>query len=373
MNYDVVMKFFISCTLFYPAKLGGPANTLYWLSKGLIAAGNSVEVVCTNRHIEDKSVPFDMLYNVSGISVTYCTSISKLLKISWRAVKRCDSALLSSVCDIHELIIAVFALVLGKKVIWSPRGEFTESAIGGSVIKKLYFALVKLIVSRHLIFHATSQDEYDCIKRVMGVKSEVVIIQNYIEIPQLENRVDQKIPFFLYIGRIAPIKAIDNLIKGLSLSSTFKNSSYILKIAGGVEDKFKDYYEYLHNLVHDQQLDDKVIFVGVKYGKEKMQTYCDAHFVFLVSNSENFGNVVIESLSQGTPVVASLGTPWEALPGQKAGFWIDNSPESIAETIDSIIEMNDDEYRLFRQGALRFSESFNVYKNATLWVDAFRS
>lgn len=365
------MNFFISCTLFHPAKLGGPANTLYWLSKGLVASGNCVEVVCTNRHVEDPDIPLDTSFNKSGITVTYCTSIFKLLKKSWSAVKKNDSVLLSSVCDIHELVIAIFSMILRKKVIWSPRGEFTTSAIGGSFLKKTYFTLVKLLVSRHVIFHATSQDEYECIKNVMGEKGSIVIIPNFMEVPELEVRNPLKAPYFLYLGRIAPIKAIDNLLKGLSLSSTFEQSAFTLEIAGGVEDKFKDYYLSLKELIHDLNLENKVRFVGAKYGKDKMQAYCNAHFMFLISKSENFGNVVIESLSQGTPVVASKGTPWEKLPDEKAGFWIDNSPESIAKIVDDIIQLSDVEYNTYRKGALKFSETFDVYKNAEKWVDAF--
>lgn len=62
----------------------------------------------------------------------------------------------------------------------------------------------------------------------------------------------------------------------------------------------------------------------------------------MVSHSENFGNVIIlESLSQGTPVVASKGTPWEELNINNAGYWIDNSPDNIGQTIDKLISMSE--------------------------------
>ena len=72
-------------------------------------------------------------------------------------------------------------------------------------------------------------------------------------------------------------------------------------------------------------------------GEEKYKLYANAYFSILVSHSENFGNVVIEALSQGTPVIASKGTPWEQL-AEKAGFWIDNDENSIACCIDISIE-----------------------------------
>ena len=51
------------------------------------------------------------------------------------------------------------------------------------------------------------------------------------------------------------------------------------------------------------------------------------------SHNENFGNVVVESLSQGTPVIASTGTPWKILEKYHAGYWIKNNPENIAKKI----------------------------------------
>ena len=43
---------------------------------------------------------------------------------------------------------------------------------------------------------------------------------------------------------------------------------------------------------------------------------------FLISESENFGNVVIEAMAQGTPVVTSLGTPWSILKENNVGYHI---------------------------------------------------
>ena len=53
---------------------------------------------------------------------------------------------------------------------------------------------------------------------------------------------------------------------------------------------------------------------------------------------ENFGMIVPEALLVGTPVMASLGTPWKELDDHDCGWWRDNSPESVARVIDVIVE-----------------------------------
>ena len=54
----------------------------------------------------------------------------------------------------------------------------------------------------------------------------------------------------------------------------------------------------------------------------------------------NFGMIVTEALSVGTPVMASLGTPWEELNTIGCGWWIDRTPENIAQVMRQVMEMS---------------------------------
>ena len=60
---------------------------------------------------------------------------------------------------------------------------------------------------------------------------------------------------------------------------------------------------------------------------------------------ENFGMIIPEALLTGTPVMASLGTPWKALNQEKCGWWCDNSPETIASVINEINSLSSGELR----------------------------
>ena len=54
----------------------------------------------------------------------------------------------------------------------------------------------------------------------------------------------------------------------------------------------------------------------------------------------NFGMIVTRGLSVGTPVMASLGTPWEELNTIGCGWWIDRTPENIAQVMRQVMEMS---------------------------------
>ena len=58
----------------------------------------------------------------------------------------------------------------------------------------------------------------------------------------------------------------------------------------------------------------------------------------LPSRNENFGNVYLESLRVGTPIIASKFTPWENVIKFKCGLITNNKVENIALNIDRFIE-----------------------------------
>ncbi len=368
------MRLLFPLHLFYPSKIGGPANALYWLCKGLSKNGNDVTVIATRMGIDEGRVEYNKWVNIDGIKTRYCDTVSKrsltVIFHSIKCLRYVDIVVFSSICYLPNFFIAVAAILLGKRIVWSPRGELFETAVAGSAIKKTYFFSLRYLIGRHIVFHATSEAEQRTVLNYFP-NAKVFIIPNYMELPA-RHIVNTDYSSFLYVGRIAPIKAIEKLIEGLSLSRRFMASHFKLIIVGGVEKQFEGYYNGLLEIIEQLCLKDKVIFRGSLTGEEKYKAFAAARYSFLVSNSENFGNVVIESLSQGTPVVASKGTPWEKLPSKHAGFWIDNTPGEIAKTIDLIINQSSEEYSKYRVGALNYSNSFDIKEHVREWETLLR-
>ena len=130
----------------------------------------------------------------------------------------------------------------------------------------------------------------------------------------------------------------------------------------------------LKELVSDLNLSNKIIFLGHIGSEGKQMLYANAYFTFMPSHTENFGNVVIESLAQGTPVVASKGTPWQILRDRKAGFWVENEVSSLASVINKIIDLNIEEYNALRENARQLAyEEFNIDSNIEKWITTYQS
>lgn len=106
-----------------------------------------------------------------------------------------------------------------------------------------------------------------------------------------------------------------------------------------------EYESFLREEVERLGLSEKVIFHGFVSGKEKFEALASLDCLFVPSDMENFGMIVPEALMVGTPVMASLGTPWESLNTNKCGWWVDHSPESIAKVIDRLSELSESEIK----------------------------
>jgi glycosyltransferase involved in cell wall biosynthesis len=369
------MKALISTGLFYPSKLGGVASALHWMAKGLVSKGIEVSVVSMYKYIEDDRVESDNWGVIDGIKVLYCNAKTKLahkvILQSIKQIKNNEVIILASFHFIPCFFVGLYALLFSnKKIIWSPHGELFNSAINNNKIKYVYIKLLKLLFAKSVIFHATSEEEKEIIQQYFGHNTKVIVIPNYMELPEKEER-NSNDKYLLYVGRIVPIKALDNLVIGLKKSELFVKSDYKLLLAGY---NSGEYYGSLIKLIVDNGLSEKVIFLGNITGREKNKLYANAYFTFLVSHSENFGNVVVESLAQGTPVVASQGTPWQSLVQNNSGYWIENDAESIAKCVDNIIQLPLYKYEMMRANAFKFcSDNFDVYKNIDNWIEVIKN
>ena len=202
---------------------------------------------------------------------------------------------------------------------------------------------------------------------MFGDSTRVIQIPNYIEIPKLVQRRPQN--YFLAIGRITAKKALDQLIRALSISQNFLSSNFILKIAGRGDEQYVD---ELRRLVTELGLSDKVEFAGQIEGEAKQQLFADAYWTFMPSHTENFGLVILESLAQNTPVLASTFSPWKSVEDERVGIWCDNDSQTLAQKIDQILGMTDGEYENYRSGGRQFVlERFDIASNIRQWEDFY--
>jgi glycosyltransferase involved in cell wall biosynthesis len=151
---------------------------------------------------------------------------------------------------------------------------------------------------------------------------------------QLQQQDKDSPPYFLFVGRLHPVKAIHLLIRAFA---QLGDDRFLLKIAGPTQTREQAYADGLHKLVSELGLQQRVTFMGEVQGSIKWQLYRDAWAVCLPSFSEVIGLVNLEAAAAGTPVITTRETgvteDWDLC----GGLFIDPEEGSILSGLQKAI------------------------------------
>ncbi|MBO0933562.1 glycosyltransferase [Fibrella aquatilis] len=371
------MHVFYPIGTFYPAQSGGPSNSVYWLAKALVRQGVKVTVVSTDTDQPD-TTPRDQWLSTNAGRVRYVSTRRHNLPWrhigqSWQVLPSTDIVHLTSLFYPLSMAVAVLALWQKKQLVWSPRGELAPAALSiRPQLKRVVLRLIRCWTSR-ITFHATSPDETAQIKTQFGTNVRVVELPNYLELPApyAPSGSAPCAPYLFYLGRLHPIKALDRLLEALALSSAFQNGPWQLRLVGTDAD---GYGATLRQQAKTLGLSHRVHIEPPVSGEAKQQLLAGAYALVLPSHSENFGNVVVEALAHGTPVIAALGTPWAILAAEEAGFWVANDPAALGATLDVCLSLPSSKYAHYRQQAMTLARTqFDIDTNSHRWLSAYNS
>lgn len=229
-----------------------------------------------------------------------------------------------------------------KPYIITPHGMLYPQALKRSAWKKnilLSIGGVSKDLTIASCIHATCKEEM-LHYRALGYKNPVAVIPNPVPIPDFlqEIRHDNNIKRIGFLGRLHPRKNVEALIDAwILLATKVKDAELLIMGKGDTE-----YEQLLKNKVRQHNLHN-VIFAGFVTGREKFEKLASLTALCVPSDFENFGMIVTEALSVGTPVIASSGTPWQELNTNQCGYWINNDVHAIANTIEKIFELQDSE------------------------------
>ena len=96
--------------------------------------------------------------------------------------------------------------------------------------------------------------------------------------------------------------------------------------------------------------------VAMRITRAEWAALREADVLVVPSDFENFGNIVVEAMACGVPVVASKGTPWRILEEERCGCWTDNAPGAIADALARLATLSADERRAMGQRAVALAD-----------------
>ena len=210
------------------------------------------------------------------------------------------------------------ALRAGTPLVRMPHGCLNPAALRHGAWKKaLVSPLERRAMRRAACVMVTTGAEKAAVDRwVRGVRHVEVVglgVDDLLAPDLPPKRTDDGPKTFLFVGRLHPLKGLDLLLAALPEGSE-------LRVIAPDGDGARARYE---RLARRLGVADRVAFLGVKTGTEKLAEMRRADALVLPTHSENFGFAVAEALVVGTPAVTTKGAPWEGLVTHRCGWWTD--------------------------------------------------
>ncbi|MEO9211430.1 MAG: glycosyltransferase [Ginsengibacter sp.] len=245
----------------------------------------------------------------------------------------------------------------GPRRILSARGMLHPGALSQKKWKKkIFLQIFKILEFQHKVnFHATDLQEEDYIHRFFGKMSTTFIASNFPNqigaIPLKKKEIGEL--HLISVGIVNPMKNILLVIE--SLENLKGNIQY--DIYGAIKDE--NYWDQCIAKIKLLPKNISVIMHKEIEPKDVKGKLANAHVFILPSKSENFGHAIFEALSAGRPVITSHHTPWNLLKDAHAGInvAVENSNRELQEAIDLFIKMDEEELKIWHNGALSYAES----------------
>ena len=174
----------------------------------------------------------------------------------------------------------------------------------------------------------------------------------YFQFPQLKNK-----RVLLYLGRFHPKKGVDLLINAFV---KYRNDDDILVLAGP-SNKQDSYLRTLQKLTAKNE--KQILWTGMLERDLKWGALRVADALILPSHQENFGMVIAEALSVGTPVfLTNKVNLWREVVDRGAGIVSNDHQEGILELVHKWSRGEHDQ--LVENTVSCFREKFNISKTA---------
>lgn len=271
------------------------------------------------------------------IRLFYFNSFLSLLKKLFYS--KYDLAHIHGIWQIPNLIFSFVTNFKNIPYIVSPRGMLEPWSLQQSfLLKKVaLFVYQRKILNNSSVIHATSQMELLNLRK-LGFRNKIALIPNGIDLHEYQDTEVNKENTILFISRIHPKKGLELLIEALEVLNKKNESDWKCEIYGSGD---QNYIDSLKLNIIKKGLMDRVVFFAPIYSSKKINKIKSAKVLVLPSYSENFGNIIAESLACKTPVISSVYTPWNDLEEYNCGWQIELQKEDLLNKIEHVLSLTD--------------------------------
>lgn len=350
----------------------------------LRAAGVEVHVLSLDESVTE--VRKDTLSSTKAVSFA---QVSQIVRYIWRlrGFMRARGAEIVHANSLKaDLIAAVAARLCGVPVIWHVRDRIADDylpPLATRIFRLLCRVLPNFVIVNSNATLATLEIPRQKRARVIynGVVHDGLPPEEFEEDPTLlRGRIQQGAHGALVmapkpevndrelliglVGRISPWKGQDIFLRAAAeVIKKFPNTRF--QIIGSAMFGEEDYEREIHQICDDLELNDYVEWTGFRRDVPQLISKLDL-LVHASKTGEPFGQVVVEAMMAGKPVIATAGggIPEIVLDGQTGYLVPMNDAPAMADAIIRMLEDPTSARKMGERGRKRAGEHFAIGRTA---------
>lgn len=390
------MKILEVISHFPPAySYGGPVKVVYDISEELVKRGHQVSVYTTDvfdarsrLRLEKNPILMD------GIEVYHFRNISNVLAhdanlpIAFgianaikKNIKNFDIVHLHEYRSFQAICVHYYATRYSIPYILQPRGSLPR--FSKTLQKEIFDDVfgINIVKDANKIIATSNIESDQYIDIYPDVKKEKILhipnginLKEYQILPkkgQFKNKyaINRDTQIVLFLSRLHERKGADLLIESFSdLKRDLKNVKLV--IAGPDE----GYLDTLKSITNSLELNDSVIFPGPLYGISKLEAYIDSDVFILPSKDryESFGNVVLEAMACGTPVIVTNNCGVSEFIDSSAGLIINYNKKELYNAMCTILTDRENKERRYNY-LQNYIKNFSLKANVDMIESAYHT
>jgi glycosyltransferase involved in cell wall biosynthesis len=255
------------------------------------------------------------------------------------------------------LLLIKLKIIPSKKIIISPRGEFSPGALELKNKKKSVFLKLARIFKfyKNIDWQAASSVEKGDIKKIFSDYNNIFVLPNIPYFDENLNPIKHKeknelsVVFISRISRKKNLEFILQVLKKIEFPVRFN-------IYGPIEDK--RYWKYCNDLISSLPKHILVNYGGTIDNSKVREKFQSNDIFFFPTKGENFGHIIFESLAAGCPPLISTNTPWNDIEEERAGWVCNlNSMKDFVSILEKIYKMDNNQYNVYRQNSFKYAKN----------------
>ena len=339
---------------------GGPSRSVPMLVKGLAELGVDITLMT----IRSENMNIHALEGTTAKLKVLSPSFSRKEIAKYLADERFELIQIQSVWEMPYHKVILEARKQNIPYIVTPRGMLEPWSLSQKKWKKklAWWLYQRNDVQKSACVFTTAKMEAEHVSN-LGITTCKAVIPNGIETDAYpcKTSVEGVKKQVLFLSRVHVKKGIELLFEAWKRLHSDYVDWQLLVIGNGEA----EYIHSLENRVESLGLKDSIKILPPVFGEAKIKVYQESALFCLPSFSENFGMVIAEAMSCGTPVITTTNCPWEILNETDTGWCVDLSVDNLEHALREAMGMDANALYDMGQRASKFIFDNFDYRSVT--------